>query len=231
MAKYTPSALVGELSGSLGSETFSHNLGGPYIRTRVNPDETASTARTRARTNYGLAAAAWTAHISLIRSDLWDLFAAQWIRKSPLGRNYRMTGRDAYISINTTRFNFGQARIDFPPAFLGWPYLDLLEMEADTSSGGQFWPEFTPSPIGAGNRMVIAATKPLRQTQKSFDQAYRVISFTAANFASATNQWANYLAAGYSAPVDGNLVSMRLRLVNASFMVGPEYFVQAVFSH
>lgn len=231
MASYTPSPILGMLSGKKGSSDFSHNKGGPYIKNIVNPDETSSTARARQWSNWADCAAYWSVHISTIRSDLWDQFGSNWKKNESLGRRYVYTGRDAFMAINSTRLLFGLAIIDYPPDFLGWVSLYDLEMECDTSSGGLFWPAFTNSPLPAGNRLTVSATKPLLTVQKSFSQAYRVVHLSPDPAVTADNIWADYIAAGYSAPVDGQLVSLRLRMVNASYMPGPAQYVQGTFSH
>lgn len=101
--KYLPSALgVGQLSGSAGAVTASHNRYGAYLRAHVIPVNPATAAQTAWRAIQANISQAWRGLSAGQRAD-WNAYAvALPPRTDPLGSTYTLNGQTAFMSANST---------------------------------------------------------------------------------------------------------------------------------
>lgn len=95
--KYTPGAIVGELSGKQGCTVASHNRYGAYFRTRVIPVNPRTLIQNNARNNLGALAKNWSA-LSAANQAAWNAAATSIVLYDRLGKAYTPTGFQYYCS-------------------------------------------------------------------------------------------------------------------------------------
>lgn len=112
--KYTPSALLGQLSKSAGSTTAAHNRNGSYLRIKVIPTNPRTSLTTFARGVVSAFASAWRTLTAAQRNG-WAILGSAMLRSDSLGNPYTLSGQQAYISINRIiRLYGGTALTDAP---------------------------------------------------------------------------------------------------------------------
>lgn len=97
------SALVTQVSGSVGGMTGSHNRGGMYFRTRAIPTDPLSTMQQAMRMYLGNLSTAWTDVLSEAQRAAWNLYAANVTVIGPLGDAITLSGQMHFIRSNTAR--------------------------------------------------------------------------------------------------------------------------------
>lgn len=110
MASFTPT-IAGQLSGSIGAMTFSHNKGGPYVRLRANPVQPNTIYQQFVKLLTGQFAAAWPTVLSQLQRDAWDVYAANVERPKPGGGTQFLTGLMHFIRSNVARLQGGGSTI------------------------------------------------------------------------------------------------------------------------
>lgn len=155
--KYVPSALVGQLSKSLGSTTASRNRFGSYFRNRVTPVNPNTPRQSIVRTRLQTLSELWRL-LLLGQQDAWKSFGESVVRTDSLGRTYNLTGAQAYTSVNLNRAVIGLPVISDPLPYDEPDVLDTLTLETG-SAPAVLRVVFTPSPLPAGQRLVIQATR------------------------------------------------------------------------
>lgn len=105
----------GELSGSMGAITASHNKGGAYFRTRVIPVNPATPQQGIVRQLMGTLASRWSGILTQTQRDTWDTYAANVPLLNRLGESVNVTGLNMYQRSNIPREQNGLSRVDNAP--------------------------------------------------------------------------------------------------------------------
>lgn len=158
--KYVPSAFVGRLSRSAGSTTAGHNRYGAYFRNRTIPTNPVTPYQTAQRSSLADASAAWRTLTDVQRSS-WESQAASRPRSDSLGQSYVMTGLQAYVSTARNMVTMGGDALAEAPAWSppAAPVIDTIV--ADDSANSIVINLVTPIDTGAGEVLVVEATRPL----------------------------------------------------------------------
>jgi hypothetical protein len=103
-------------SGKIGGQVFSHNRGGPYIRSRGIPVNPQTDRQVAVRTAVRNLAIFWETQLAQAQRDAWDVYAAavNWVNR--LGQSIKLTGMNHFVRCNTQRTISTIARIDQAPA-------------------------------------------------------------------------------------------------------------------
>lgn len=129
-------------SGSIGGQTYSHNKGGMYIRSRAVPTNPNSLSQQAVRASLAAIANLWNNSLSPAQRTAWNAYAAQVTVANALGSAIQLSGINHFIRSNAQRtaaavlfqntapsiFNLG----DFtnPTAVLGAPTTLAITFEA-----------------------------------------------------------------------------------------------------
>ncbi len=95
MAIITPSAVISEVRGSIGTETFSRNHYRNYVRTKTNPIQPDTTPQVNARTIMATASAEW-GFIEEERRIAWNEYARDINSRPRLSSQKPLTGFNAW---------------------------------------------------------------------------------------------------------------------------------------
>lgn len=187
-------------SGSIAGSTSSRNRFGQYRRTRAIPVNPSSTFQQTVRARLQLNAAEWRTLTALQRSG-WDSLGASITRTDSLGQTYTLTGAQAYASVNANRLAAGDAVVTDAPG-LSTP--ETITPGAITLTALLGSAIFSPTPVGAGERVFLYASKQ-RSAGRAFEGDLRLLSVSAAAAASPLNFYAAYVAR-FGTPVVGNRI-------------------------
>jgi hypothetical protein len=158
--KYAPSLVgVGQLSGSSGSTTASHNRFGSYLRNRVIPVNPNSTSQQAVRALFGGYSQAWRG-LSDAQREGWNAMALNIPRVDPLGSQYFQTGAQLFVGTNINRDAVGDATTDDAPALDAAPVLTSVTLVATIAVGGTLTVAYTGTGGSATNNMIVRASAP-----------------------------------------------------------------------
>ena len=176
-------------SGSLAGQTSSRNRFGQYRRTRANPVNPATTFQTTARARLSTNAAAWRL-LTAEQRAAWDVLGSNMTRTDSLGQTYRLTGAQAYASVNGNRLAAGDAVVATAP---GLTTPDIVTLGAIVCTNAAHTIAYTVTPLPAGERLFIFTSKQ-RSAGRAYEGDLRLVMVTAAAAASTADIKAAYLA-------------------------------------
>lgn len=113
--KFTTGAMVGDLSGSIGSTTASRNKFGQYFRSKVIPVNPNTTRQQTVRAFFATLVSAWNDALTPAQRTAWNLWAQNTTIQGKDGNPINITGQNAYIRFNTARLQVGGTRVDSGP--------------------------------------------------------------------------------------------------------------------
>lgn len=175
MAIFIP--ILGNLRGSVGANTFSHNRGGDYLRRRVAPTNKNSTRQQTMRSMLSSLASQWSSLLTPEQRIAWNTWAGQQTKEGPLGNSINLTGINGFIWTNTHVLDAGDTILSNPPTDVG-PEA-LLTMSADISALTTADITFTATPLEATERAVLFMSLPQAgEAEPNFKQA-RIVGYSA----------------------------------------------------
>lgn len=213
--KYTPSALLSELSGAAGSTVASRNRFGPYLRTRaipVNPN----TADQQTYRNILKAASQGWKNLTPELREAWNNAAALLPRIDSLGRTYYMSGHEYFVSTcQALSLYAGAITLAVSPATIATP-ADPTVITPVPDSAGTFTVTFAATPVPATTKLVIEATAQLSPGINFIGRSrYKILSLVAPAGASPANVFAAYQAK-YGALVADKQIAVRAYFVTST---------------
>lgn len=155
--KYLPSALgVGQLSGSAGAVTASHNRYGAYLRAHVIPVNPATAAQTAWRALISNISQGWRSLTDAERNG-WNAYALTLPpRTDALSSNYTLNGQTAYVSANTNiKLYDSTAALITTPGGIVQPTNLVSVTPAAAVTGNTFTVAYTATPLAANTKVVI----------------------------------------------------------------------------
>ncbi len=180
--------ILGNLRGSVGSNTWSHNRGGDYIRRRVAPTNPNTTRQQSMRAFLSTLSVLWSTVLTPAQREAWNTWASLQSRTGPLGNTINLTGINGYVWTNTHILDAGDTRIDDPPVQVA-PGA-LLTMAAAISAATTADITFTGTPLAATERPLLFMSLPQSgAAQPNFRQS-RIVGYGALAQAS---PWASTL--------------------------------------
>lgn len=156
--KYAPGLMVGQLSGSTGSTTASHNKFGAYFRSRTIPVNPNSPAQQDVRNLFAEITQQWR-NLTAEEILAWNNAALNVTLYDSLGVAYTPSGHQYHQSINTGVRIYAPAAalLTTPPAPA--PPAGLLTITPALAKAGAKTVAYTTTPLGAGIKAVIEATR------------------------------------------------------------------------
>jgi hypothetical protein len=160
-------------------------------------------------------AAAWRLLTPAQRAG-WLSLGLQMVRTDALGQTYDLNGFLAYCSVNNNLDDAGDSTVSDAPALATPPNVDTVTL---TLTAIAFDVAYTPTPLGAGQRLFIWAS-PQRSAGVAFNNDYRLIAVTAAAAASPHDLLAAYTAK-FGVPVVGNRIFVKVFTHEDGFQGSP----------
>lgn len=155
MALFTPGAVVGQISGRVAGNVFSHNRGGPYIRNGTIPTLVTSEAAINAKARLAAQSQAWD-NLTAAQRLAW----LEWARSNPvvnrLGSQVTIGGNAAFVGINTRLARIPATPLTDPPIADPPTALDTMTLAIDIGIGASGI-TYTPTPLAANQRIWLRA--------------------------------------------------------------------------
>lgn len=117
-------------SGSMGGTVFSHNRGGAYTRARTTPTNPNTTAQQSARSGFAGLLDRWGNELTEAQRAAWRVYAMDTPVKNALGQDKKLTGQQAYLKGNYTRWQYGEGQIDDAPPTGGFTNVAVSSLSA-----------------------------------------------------------------------------------------------------
>lgn len=203
--------IVTDARGKLGGHVFTKTIGGPTLRTLAVPANPQTAAQMQARTRFGDLSRAWNA-LSDAQQEGWIGGAKAISKTNTVGNDYRMSGKNLFISANTNRALLGLSSIlDFMPAGRGVSVI-VNSADIDTAEGEMLIvQEFTGAPAAAG--IVYMASPPASGGKRSFSGQMFVFHVTEATAVTTpADLYAAYVAK-FGAPSIGQRVGISVHAI------------------
>ena len=156
MAKLLP--ILGELSGSIAGNVFSHNKGGHYARARSVPVNPNSARQQVVRGILSQVSAGWFDIIDAQR-DAWTAFAALHPVLDALGQSIVLSGHQMFCRVNAAILHYGGTEIEDPPGTWQAPDQPLTISLAATAPD-QLVFTYTATPLVAGVKLFAYLSPP-----------------------------------------------------------------------
>lgn len=99
--------LIGAASGSVGSDVFSHNRGGQYIRNRTFPVQPNTAPQLGIRGTLGFLSNAWSTVLTQAQREGWDVYSLHVLLPNRLGRLVNVGGKNMFVRALHTRLRHG----------------------------------------------------------------------------------------------------------------------------
>ena len=167
---------VAQASGSIGGTTFSHNRGGPYMRTRAIPTNPGSQQQSNVRATMSLLTSRWRDTLDQIERDAWDTYALNVPLPNALGEPRNVGGLGMYVRSNVGRDQVPLIIIDDAPVVFNLgeytdPVIDVVDSATSTTDI-----EFTDSDAWVGedlSAMLVFASRQQNPSINYFKGPYR----------------------------------------------------------
>ena len=155
MAIFTAGIAVGQISGRVAGNIFSHNKGGPYIRNGTIPTTSTTPDALAAKSRLSAASQAWQALTADQRLG-WKTFSMNNPAVNALGKSIYLTGHQWFVKCATRLTQIGEAMPTIAPADVG--PLGLVSLTATCDIGaGDVELAFTATPTGADDVIRVFA--------------------------------------------------------------------------
>lgn len=170
--------LGGQLSGSVGGVTASHNRYGQYLRNRTRPVNPNSTAQQRSRNAFKRATEAWKTLTNDQRAA-WEAYASQTPVLNKLGESVTLTGSAAFVAYNAFVLNVvpDVNLTTNAPASPGLATVQFTDIAIDVSDMAINFNQ-TGGPAGIGVFIAVLVGPSLSPGVNSFNGPYTLVSAT-----------------------------------------------------
>lgn len=172
---------LGELSGSIRGNVYSHNKGGAYVRGRTIPTNPTSVKQSAARGILGTLSSQWSTLTAGQRAD-WELWAGVNPVVNRLGQSFLRTGQQAFVGLNSRLLQAGAAAVLTCPATTA--PADLLTLVVTATAPTTLSAAFTATPLAAGKRLLLWQTLPRTAGNNPNRRQSRLVGYSAAAAAS-----------------------------------------------
>lgn len=211
MAKFK--AILGQLSGRLAGNVFSHNKGGDYVRVGTTPTNPNTARQQATRTILGDLASAWSTTLTEGQRDQWNTYAEGHAVKDAFGDDIYLTGIAWFQKVNARLIDAGDSIMTTPPTTSGPG--GVTQMTVAFSGGDQVDVTLTGA-VGADNRFQLFGSLPVSVGSNPNFKQTRLFGYSAKD-AGATD-------IGYATPYTfsiGEKVVCYGAILNDEGLIGP----------
>lgn len=179
------SALVTQVSGSIGGLVGSHNKGGYYFRARAVPTDPATTPQEVVRAAVAYLSNRWVNDLTQAQRSGWDQYASQVTITNPLGDEREISGMNHYIRSNVPRIQSTLLPIvdDAPSLFSLAGFTEISSPTANASTNGVAF-AFNNADTWANtddSGMIVWISRPQNPSIQYFKGPYQFATFVPGN--------------------------------------------------
>jgi len=155
MALIRPGGLVGQISGRLGGDVFSHNRYGQYVRAGSNPVTGTTSYALAAKARMTQASQGWQSLTAAVKLA-WNAWASTNPTINRLGESIHLTGHAAYVASFCRASAAEIGVLTNPPIAAAPAPLATLSLTGDIGAG-DVSAVYTATPLGANDHLWIEA--------------------------------------------------------------------------
>ena len=167
---------AGQMSGSLGGLTASHNRFGSYFRSRTIPTNPNSSRQNVVRSQLAALSQYWNATLTSTQRSQWDVYAAAVPWTNRVGQSVKLTGFNMFCRSNAALLQAGLTQVDDGPAILTLPETDptlAVTISAATQLASVAYDNSLPWANEAGGALLISIGTPQAASRNYFGGPYR----------------------------------------------------------
>jgi uncharacterized membrane protein len=206
-ALFTPSPIMNELRKKAGSDVFSKNHYGAFIRKRVKGTNPRSVGQLNVRANLSSLAKGFK---SLGAGPIlaWNTYGQNFTFKNRLGQNIKHTGEVWYIKLNRILLTMSGTPITSPPSTSAVPPALMVSLAVTATSGTAIGITYTTF-AGSNTKGVIMASRPL-SAGKAYNSDFRYLAMTVAADSGVKDLTSAYTTVFGGLPVTGQKVFVKV---------------------
>lgn len=172
------SALVTQISGSIGGMTGSRNAGGLYFRGRAMPSNPNTPGQQAIRQTFGSLTNAWHLLTQAQRDD-WAVYAQNVPLPDRLGDQRNVSGQNQFVRANAPRVQAGLAIISAAPTTFNIGNTPVPAAELVVDDAGTVSVNVTVGTPGIAGNILSYVSRPQTATINYFRGPYQLIGATA----------------------------------------------------
>lgn len=119
-------SIVSDARNSVGSQTYSKNKGGGYVKSKPTPTQPRTAAQRLVRANFAANSRSWSSVLTDAQRAAWAFFAQANPYNNIFGQSKQYSGFNMYMKLNQVLAQIGEAQITTPPTDLSVPALDTI---------------------------------------------------------------------------------------------------------
>lgn len=172
------SALVTQMSGSIGGLTGSHNSSGLYLRSRAIPVNSSTAAQNAVRNAIAVLAPYWSNTLTPTQRAQWNDYAAVVKTTNTLGSDIYLSGFNWFVATNALRIQAPRPIVPTAPSLLSLATLTLPGITSLTASTGVAIVTFTNTDIwasGGTGMLMMYGSRPVATGVNFFKGPYRYV--------------------------------------------------------
>lgn len=229
MARIKFGMMMTDARGKLGGQVFTKTRSGAAVRTKVTPTNPQTSFQGNIRSLFGNFSQAWNA---LTEEDrlTWQNAVAEYQRTNVFGDQYKLSGKNLFMSINQNLSTIGVAQTDVVPDIKTTAGVSLTSATVGIGVAEIAIVLDVLGDFSTGSKIVFEATPPLSPGKYNFSGSYRQF-FTSLATGGAPDEGDLYTAyvAKFGNPAPGKKISFRAYIIDAiSGLASPRSTVDAI---
>lgn len=214
MAKFLPGAVIADIRGSIGGNTFARNPAGSYVRNRTIPVDPSTVPQQARRALIGYLSSSWR-DLTQSQQNSWIAATPSFPRVDSLGQAYTLTGQQLFIYLNYWRAFVTDPLEVLPPDPLSFSDLTLSNFSVTDDLG--YAVDVSNVSAGAGYFLHFFSTGPSSSGRNFFRKSeYRYIA-SASSSNGTFNLYSDFTAIfGSTATMAGQKISLYAQEYNAT---------------
>jgi hypothetical protein len=226
MAIWTPSPAINEIRNKLGSNVFSKNHYGPVVRKYVIPIDPGTPKQLSQRSNLKNISKSWGL-LQQSQITAWNVLAADIERSNSLGQKSCLTGEARYISNNLDIISAGGSIISDCPSIAS-NFVRNLDNVVITIVAGVISMSFARG-LAATNIVELKSSAAL-SGGINYNSQYKILGTFASTSSSPQLLTAMFALVYPAAPVAGNVVFFKIRVIDKLTGFSSRDFITRVVS-
>lgn len=218
-------SMIGEMSGSMGGITASHNAGGSYFRKRVIPVNAQTPKQTAVREAFSFLSKAFGTLLSAAQQLAWKTFSTSHPMPNRLGFAKVLSGIAMYKKLNGILTQAGFDVITDPPVDLDVSSSVSMEITAAVAAGNAI--ELTYAPVlGATEALYVSGVVNI---SPGINNANSLRKFVGVSGLAEASPFTMTLPAEFGNLTEGKKISLKVRRVSSTKgALSPGVVVEAI---
>lgn len=156
MAKVKFGAIVTDMRNKVGSQVFSRNRSGAYVRGFQTSVPSSTASQVIVRNRLATLASNWSL-LTQSQRDAWNAAVSAFLHTDIFGSVFRPSGFDLFCKLNANLLQIGGSQIDVPPLPGSTPAVSSLSITAESVTPSVFV-SIGETDISSGYKVVIMCT-------------------------------------------------------------------------